>query len=196
MTLSLNLPNQNRIQSQVQEARFAEEEEIDLQAHILRSVGLETRYLFNSNSSKLNPYAGLRVGVTNLQATETTLELDTDNISSSGFDGLDFESLNTTTLSVSGGVQYNAAPGIMIETGLSWSHDLNELSMANESFFHNLSLHFGLNFRFTGKKILFYDYVRNPGRSVTGDYLYTVSKINLGSNICETDRNKGRTRFN
>ncbi|MEO9871940.1 opacity family porin [Ekhidna sp.] len=165
-TIGLNLPSQNKIQREIQSVGFSDDEvEITIQAHVLASAGLETRYLFLPENRKLNPYVGIRLGVSSIDATETTIEVDPGDISSGGFERPDsfspedFESIRSPTIGISSGLQYNMSPRLMIETGLRWSNDLKNITEVAEPYFNNLSLSVGFNFRFTGRKKLFYNYM-------------------------------------
>ena len=165
-TIGLNVPSQNRIQNELQSVGLSDEDvEVTIYAHVLASVGLETRYLFMPESRKLNPFVGIRLGVSSIDATEATIEVDAEDVSSGnfdrpdGFDADDFESIRSPIVGISSGLQLNVSPKLMIETSIRWSNDLRNITEVAEPYFNNLSLSIGFNLRFTGKKKLFYDYL-------------------------------------
>ncbi len=166
-TIGLNMPSRNRIQSELQSELFSGQEvEIDIQAHVLRSVNLETRYLFLPQEKKLDPYVGVRLGLSSIRFTETTIEVDPSDLSGGGFpdqggfDGEDFQTLSSPMVGLSSGIQFILSPKIATDVGISWNQDIASLER-NEQYFNNVSLSVGFHFRFTGKKDLFYDYINS-----------------------------------
>ena len=163
-TLGLNMPSRNRIQNEIQPGLISGEEvEVDIQAHVLSSFNFETRYLFMPENHKLNPYVGLRFGRSSIRFTEANIEVDPSSISRSSFDSFDeddFQTLKSPVVGLSSGLQMTLSPKFAADFGVSWNQDLASLER-NEQYFNNVSFSVGLHFRFTGKKELFYDFIKN-----------------------------------
>ena len=168
-TIGLNLPSQNKILGEVQsEVLSGNEVEVEIQAHVLRSLNLETRYLFLPHNKKINPYAGMRIGLSSIRLTETTIELDPSDITSggglpnqNGFDQDDFQTVESPIIGLSSGLQVNLSTKLATNLGIHWNQDIASLEM-NEQYFNNVSFVVGFHFRFTGRKDLFYDYLKKP----------------------------------
>ena len=165
-TAGLNLPSSNRIQNELQPSiSSGDEVELDIQAHVLQSINLEMRYLFPAIKKKIHPYLGARVGMTSIRFTETTIELDPSDLLSGSpprqdaFDNDDFQRLESPTVGLTSGLQMAVSPKWAIEAGIRWNQDVASLEK-NELYFNSISFSMGFHFRFTGKKELYYDYIK------------------------------------
>lgn len=159
---SLNIPSRSKMQREVSAAIFGEEDrvDIDILAHILMAVNLETRYLLPEWNQKLRPYLGFHLGYFSFRVAENTIEVDPDDLTGGsisrpeGFDRIDFESISGLNAGVSTGLYYQSHPKWRADIGLKWIQDTNAGPYLNQ-----ISVSVGLQFRFPKRKELFYNYV-------------------------------------